>query len=127
VDTSRCETVSGRTEIEGTLQPFVGRACLQPNGVRVFVGENGSSVAPAYGYTSPPHGYTYYPYPWFWRPPFLIGSSVVFADHFPRCHHFHNFDHHFDHFHDRARIPFAGHPLGMHSWSGGHGRAGRMR
>ncbi|MEA3119684.1 MAG: hypothetical protein QOI13_2954 [Paraburkholderia sp.] len=119
IDTSTCRIVSGQSEIDGALQPFVGQACLQPNGVWVFVSGNGSYVAPVatYGYYGGPW---YYGEPWVWGPPVFIGTSVVFVDHF---HH----RHHFDHFHGRDRIPSAGHPSGMHPWGMGHGWAGGMR
>ncbi|WP_146166299.1 hypothetical protein [Trinickia symbiotica] len=119
IDTSRCQIVSGQTQIEGTMQPFVGRACLQSNGIWVFVSEYGSWVAPA-------DGYTYYPSPWWYaESPYFFGSTVVFVDRFHRFHHFHHFDHDFDHgfgrhFHEWNHMPAASsRPSGIHSWGGG--------
>jgi surface antigen len=127
VDTSDCQIVTGQTDVNGTLQPFVARACLQPNGTWLFLSEAGSWVAPD-------DGYSYYASPWVWGAPVLLGSTVVFVDRFHRFHRFdrfHHFDHfghfnHFDHFRGAGHMPTSVHSPGMHSWGGGRGWGGGM-
>ena len=86
-DTSVCRTVTGTADIDGTPQQITGLACRQPDGSwQIVQGDNDTLVYPA----SWPDTIDYYGAPWYgvW-PPFFVGASVVFVDHF---HHFHHMD-----------------------------------
>lgn len=86
-DTSVCRMVTGTADIDGTPQQISGLACRQPDGSwQIVQGDNDTLVYPEY-----PETIDYYGAPWYgvW-PPFFVGASVVFVDHF---HHFHHMDH----------------------------------
>lgn len=84
LDTSDCRAVNGAVDVDGVMQPVVGRACRQPDGNWVFVQVDESGVPyPIYGYWAEA-----------W-PPTVFAGSIVFFDDFHRFHH-HHF-HHFDH------------------------------
>jgi surface antigen len=124
-----CRDIAGQAEIDGVMQPIVGRACLQPDGTWRIAQDSGAVVAApvlAYPYYGP-----WYWGPWYWGPPVVgVGASFVFVD---RFHHFHHRDH--DRFGrpDRGlpglgggfRGPGTVHdPGGMHGFGGMHGAGG---
>src|SRR5258706_15725273 len=86
----QCRAVSGQAEIDGTVQPIIARACLQPDGTWQIVRNGPGDTVLVYPVDA-------YPYRdlWYWGPPVFIGvgTGFFFVDHF---HHFHRF-HHFDH------------------------------
>jgi surface antigen len=102
-DSTNCRAVVGQTDIDGTMQQIVGRACLQSDGTWQIVQSPDGSVLwyPVAAYP--------YPDPWWWGPPIFIGAGVsfIFVDHF---HHFH----HFDHFHQMGHVHFAPIGAGFH-------------
>jgi len=126
-DSANCRAIAWQTEIDGTMQQIVGRACLQPDGTWQIVQSPDGSVL-MYPVAAYP-----YPDPWYWGPPLFIGvgASFIFVD---RFHHFHHFDHfhQMDHNHFGVRFgegfhhgPFPGggmHGFGeMHRFGGMHG------
>ena len=99
--------LSAQAMIDGSPQPIVGRACLQPDGTWIIV-EGPPDKPDQYTtvYVPPPYAYYAYVDPWLWTAP--IGLSVgafIFVD---RDHHVHD-GHRFAHF---------GH---MHRFEGRHG------
>jgi hypothetical protein len=126
IDASTCRDISGQAEIDGVMQPFVGRACQRSDGSWVLVNGDGDSwVAPVTDYAYP------YPYaPGYWGAPEVWGPSFVFFDGF---HHHRHFHHHPGHF---VGMPsgFPAHPGHTgggghawgdgHTWGGGHGGGG---
>lgn len=87
-DAPVCRTVTGTADIDGTPQQISGLACRQPDGSwQIVQGDNDTLVYPVPW----PGTIDYYGAPWYgvW-PPFFVGASVVFVDHF---HHFHHMDH----------------------------------
>ena len=131
-DSTNCRAVVGQTDIDGTMQQIVGRACLQSDGTWQIVQSPDGSVLwyPVAAYP--------YPDPWWWGPPIFIGAGVsfIFVDHF---HHFHHFDHFHQMGHDHVtfvgagfhRGPFPGGGMrgfgGMHEFGGMHGSGGMRR
>lgn len=109
IDMSTCRDVSTQIEIDGAMQPVLGRACLQPDGNWMLVGAYDGSASYPYVY-----GYG----PWYWGGPILIGGSFVFVDRF----------HHFHHRNGGFRPGMGRRPAGMgHGWHGGGGWGGGMR
>ncbi|MBN3757266.1 hypothetical protein G3N95_30300 [Paraburkholderia sp. Tr-20389] len=99
-DQMTCRNVVGQAEIDGTMQPISGLACLQPDGTwQLQQGSDGAVV-----YSIP--AYSYYD-TWYWGP-----AVVVFVD---RFHHVH----HMNHVHWGQSGGMMGHGTGgMHTWGG---------
>jgi surface antigen len=125
-----CRQVTGQAEIDGTIQPISGLACLQPDGTwQIVQNLDGSWVVPAEDYTAY-YGPGYAYGPWYWGAIVVGGGATfVFVDHF---HHFHHFSHVNVVFHGNTtavRGTWGGpHPTGHPGmWSGGMGGGGFHR
>ena len=85
-----CRAVHGQVEIDGTMQPIIARACLQPDGTWQIVRDGPGDTVLVYPVDA-------YPYPdlWYWGPPIYVGvgAGFFFVDHFHRFHHIERRDH----------------------------------
>ena len=89
-DDPNCREYTAVATIAGEQQQIVGRACRQADGSwRIVEGTPEQPGQVILIYPPPTDAYPYPPdYPWFWGPPFAVGTSFVFfAGHHHGGHH----------------------------------------